>query len=538
MHMRTPGRHLIAALRRLTGIALGVSLLTGLPLAQAAEPVRGGTLGLVAQPEPPALSHALVSHVATQYVSGKVLQGLLAFDHELKPIAVLAKSWSVSDDGLSWTFDLQDGVRWHDGQPFSAEDVVFSYGEFYPAIDPRQKTLSAEYFQKVEALSPNQVRFVLKKPFALLPDLLGSGLRPVVPRHVYAGQGDYRSNPANLKPIGTGPFVFKEWKRGAYIRLERNPDYWKPGLPYLDAVVLHVIPDAAARAAAFERGDIHVLRSGDADYADLDRLAGLPGVQRSERGWELFRGQAFLQLNTRKPPLDNPQVRQAILHALDRRFIVDNIFFGVGDPAKGIFASQSPEHDPQLPQYDYDPERARQLIQASGVDVGQVRLRLLNGEKGGAWERLAEYTRQALQPLGFKVQVLTSDSATWYQRVSDWQFDLTYNFSFQVGDPYLSTSYFYRSDNIAKGSPFNNVVGYSNPQADALWSQAVDTLDATQRQQVYHQLERVLNQDLPILPIYEMRFPTLYHARVKNLLRTATSLNESNEDVYLEPVAQ
>ncbi|MEK1940483.1 MAG: ABC transporter substrate-binding protein [Pseudomonas sp.] len=529
----TPSFHLRSTL----GALVTALALTWLPTA-GAEPVRGGTLGLVAQPEPPALVHALVSHVATQYVSGKILQSLIEFDHDLKPQPVLAREWTTSDDRLTWTFTLQDGVTWHDGQPFSADDVVFSFTTFYPTVDPRQKSLFADYFQSVEALDATHVRFTLKKPFAPLLDLLGSGLRPVVAKHVYDGKGDFRANPANLQPIGTGPFVFKEWKRGAYIRLERNPHYWKKDLPYLDAVVFHVIPDAASRAAAFERGDIQVLRSGDADYADLSRLAALPGVIRTEQGWEAFRGQAFLQINTRKPPLDNAKVREAILLALDRKFIVDNIFFGTGKPAEGIFPIGSPEHDPNVEQHAFNQAKARQLIQESGVDLSKVRLRLLNGEKGGAWERAAEYTRQALQPLGIKVQVVTSDSATWYQRVSDWDFDLTYNFSFQVGDPYLSTSYFYRTDNIAKGSPFNNVVGYSNPVADKLWQDAANAPDSATRIATYHRLEAVLNTDLPILPIFEMRFPTLYHDGVKNLLKTATSVNESLDQVYVEKPAQ
>ncbi|MFT4199085.1 MAG: ABC transporter substrate-binding protein [Pseudoxanthomonas sp.] len=488
---------------------------------------------LLAQPEPPALVHALVPHVATQYVSGKILQSLLAFDHDLKPVPVLARSWQVSADGLTWTFDLQPNVLWHDGQPFTADDVVFSFDDFYPATEPRQDAIKREYFQRVEAIGPTQVRFVLKKPFAPLLDMLGSGIQPVVAKHVYAGHGDYRGNPANLHPIGTGPFVFKEWKRGAYIRLERNPHYWKPGLPYLDAVVFQVIPDAASRAAAFERGDVQVLRSGDADYADLERLAALPGVVRSEQGWELARGHAFLQVNTRRPPLDDARVRQAIAYALDRRFIVDNIFFGAGTPAQGVFATGTPEHDPALPQYSYDPAKAAELIRAAGVKPGTVHLRLLNGEKGGAWERLAEYTRQALQPLGLDVQVVTSDAATWYQRVSDWDFDLTYNFTFQIGDPALSLAYLYRADSIRKGSPFNNVTGYANPEADALWQEAADSADPQRRDASYHRLEALLNRDLPIVSIYEMRYPTLYHGEVHNLLRTATSLNESDEDVYL-----
>lgn len=498
-----------------------------------ADPQAGGVLNLVSQPEPPSLMHGLVTHVSSQYVSGKVLQGLLTFDTDLKPQPVLARSWTIAPDGLTYTFDLQDGVRWHDGQPFSADDVLFSFQQFYPQTDTRLAGIFNEFIAAIDKTGPLQVVFHLKKPFAPLLSSLGSGLHPIAPKHLYEGS-DFRSNPYNLKPVGTGPFVFKEWKRGSYIKLVKNPDYWKKGLPYLDEIVFHVLPDATSRAAAFERNDVQVLRSGDADYADLSRLSALPGVASSDKGYELYAGLAFLQMNLRKPPLDNVKVRQAILYALNRPFIVDNIFFGAGKVAQGPFSSSTPFHDPQLPQYRYDVTKAKALIAESGVDVGKTRIRLLNGEKGGAWERLAEYTKQSLQPLGFKVDVVTSDAATWFQRVSNWDFDLTYNFVFQIGDPYLVTSYLYRSDNIVKTTPFNNVSGYNSPQVDALWNKVADVAPGAERTRLYSELENHLNADLPLAPIFEMRFPTLYHSQVKNLLQTATSLNESYDTVYLE----
>jgi len=515
--------------RPLLGVFMGGLLAAG---AAQAEPTAGGVLNLVAQPEPPSLMHGVVTHVATQYVGGKILQGLLTFDTHLQPQPVLARHWTIAPDGLTYTFDLQQGVQWHDGQPFTAKDVLFSFNTFYPEVDKRMASVFGEFVASIDAPNANQVVFHLKKPFAPLLSSLGSGLRPIVPEHLYAGT-DFRNNPYNLKPVGTGPFMFAEWKRGAYIKLVKNPHYWKPGLPYLDAIVFHVIPDASARASAFERGDVQVLRSGDADYADMKRLGALPGVTASDKGYELYTGLAFLQVNVRKPPLDNPKVRQAILYALNRPFIVNNIFFGGGEVAQGPFATNSPYHDPQLPQYAYDPAKARALIAESGVDVGKVRIRLLNGEKGGAWERLAEYTKQALQPLGFRVQVVTSDAATWFQRVSDWDFDLTYNFIFQIGDPYLTNAYLYRSDYIVKTSPFANVSGYRNPAADALWDKVANTPEGAPRQALYSQLENLLNTDLPIAPIFQMRYPTLYKQTVGNLLQTATSLNEDYDSVYL-----
>src|SRR5471032_1595198 len=519
--------------RVLSYLGLGAVLLAGTAQAQ---PHDGGVLNLVAQPEPPSLMHGVVSHVSTQYVSGKILQGLLTFDTDLNPKPVLAKAWTLSPDGLTYTFDLQDGVHWHDGPAFTADDVVFSFQTFYPEVDKRLGGIITEYVDSITATGPLQVVFHLKKPFAPLLSALGSGLRPVVPKHLYEGT-DFRNNPYNLKPVGTGPFVFVEWKRGAYIKLAKNPTYWKKGLPHLDGIIFHVIPDGSSRAAAFERNDVQVLRSGDADYSDLKRLSALPGVQSSEKGWELYSGLAFLQINTRKQPLNNPKVRQAILYALNRQFIVANIFFGSGKVAQGEFVSTTPYHDPQLPQYAYDVNKAKALIAESGVDVSKTRIRLLNGEKGGAWERLAEYTKQSLQGLGFKVDVVTSDAATWVQRVSNWDFDLTYHFIFQIGDPYLTNSYLYRTDTIVKTSPFANVSGYQNPVADALWDKVANTPDGPARTQAYSELENVLNTDLPLAPIFEMSFPTLYHSQVKNLLQTATSLNESYDNVYLDTPA-
>jgi peptide/nickel transport system substrate-binding protein len=493
---------------------------------------QGGTLILVAQPEPPSLVHALTPHVSSQYVGGKIFQGLLSFDSQIQPIPVLATQWTPSADGLHYTFSLRRDVRWHDGQPFGAKDVVFTLNEIAPQTMPRVKIVFDEYVESIRANGDAQVDVRLKKPYAGLLDLLGSGLLPILPRHLYAGQ-DVRTNPVNQHPVGTGPFVFKEWKHGAFIRLERNPDYWRKGLPHLDGIVFNVIPDASSRAIAFEQGHIHALRAGDVDYSDVKRLSKLPGVDYTTSGWELFSGMAFLELNQRKPPFNNVLVRQAVLHALNRQFIVDHIFFGFGKVASGPFISSNPFYDANTPQFPYDPEKARALIRQSGVDVGQSVLTLINGEKGGAWERVAEYTQQALAQVGFKIKVQTTDAASWYAHVADWDFDLSYNFLFQNGDPAFSIASLYRADGISKGSPFGNVEGYANPKADALWDAAEQSTDAATRKARYDELQTILANDAAITNVFEMVNPTLYRHNVHNLLRTATSLNDSLDDTWI-----
>jgi peptide/nickel transport system substrate-binding protein len=493
---------------------------------------RGGTLTLLAQPEPPTLINAITPHVSSQYVGGKIFQGLFGYDRQLAPFPILATGWTVSSDNLVVVFTLRKDVRWHDGQPFVADDVVYTLKEAVPVAAPRFRVLYGRYLESIKALDAGRVEIRLKRPYAGLLPYLGSGLAPILPSHLYAGT-DLRTNPANQHPVGTGPFVFKEWKQGAFIRLERNPNYWKAGLPLLDGIVFYVIPDAAGRAIAFEKSNVLALRAGDVDYADVKRLRALPGVQYSTQGWEQFAGMAFLELNERRAPLNNVTVRQALLHALNRQFIVDHIFFGFGKVATGPFASTTTGYIADTPQFPYDPARARELIKQSGVDVGKTVLTLVNGEKGGAWERVAEYTRQALGQVGFKIQVVTLDAASWYQRVADWDFDLSYNFLFQGSDPDFSVGDLYKTENILKGSPFGNVGGYSNAKVDALWAEAASTVDAAKRHQLYAELQRIIAGDVATANIFEMVNPTLYHDKVHDLIRTATTINDSLETTYL-----
>ena len=359
------------------------------------------------------------------------------------------------------------------------------------------------------------------------------GFAPIMPKHIYAGT-DYMTNPANQKPVGTGPFMFKEWKRGEYIKLARNPDYWKPGKPYLDELVFNVIPDAASRAVAFERGSVDVLRGGDVDNVDIKRLRALPKVEYTTAGWEMFSPQAYLIFNMRKPPFDNLKVRQAVMAAINRNMVVNNIFFGLGKVATSPFVTTEMFYDKNMPAMPFDMKQARALIKESGIKPGDYTIRQLSFPYGSTWDRLAEYTKQALEQLGFKVNLESTDAGGWASRTGNWDFDLTTNFTYQYGDPALGVQRLYISSNIVKGSPFANVQGYSNPETDKQWEAAASEIDPAKRQALYSQLQTTLVKEVANGFLVDMEFPTLYRANVKNLVRTAIGLNESFDDVYIE----
>lgn len=508
-------------------------LAAALPATQALAQTKGGTLNMIVQPEPPVIVTAINQQGPTQFVAGKIYESLLTYSTDLKPQPGLAKSWEAAADGLTYTFHLQDNVKWHDGKPFTSEDVVFSLADMLPKTHARARVILNKFVESVHAPDAKTVVIKLKTPFPAFMLMFEPGFAPMMPKHLYAGT-DYMTNPANQKPVGTGPFVFKEWKRGEYIKLARNPDYWKPGKPYLDELVFNVIPDAASRAVAFERGSVDVLRGGDVDNVDIKRLRGLPNVEYTTAGWEMFSPQAYLIFNMRKPPFDNLKVRQAVMAAMNRNMVVNNIFFGLGKVSTSPFVTTEMFYDKNMPPMPFDMKKARALIKESGIKPGDYTIRQLSFPYGSTWDRLGEYTKQALEQLGFKVNVESTDAGGWASRTGNWDFDLTTTFTYQYGDPALGVQRLYISSNIVKGSPFANVQGYSNPETDKLWEAAASEVDPAKRQALYTQIQTTLVNEVANGFLVDMEFPTLYRANVKNLVKTAIGLNESFDDVYLE----
>ena len=182
----------------------GIALLAAVSPALAQTPQRGGTMNIIISPEPPTLMLGINQTTPAAIVGGKIYESLLRYDLQLKPMPGLAKSWSVSPDGLTYTFKLQEGVTWHDGTPFIADDVVFSAKTYLTTVHPRSRPI----FQRCEEISApdkHTVVFKLKGPFAPFIMAWEPSTAPIVPKHIYEGT-DFRTNPANAKPIGTGPF--------------------------------------------------------------------------------------------------------------------------------------------------------------------------------------------------------------------------------------------------------------------------------------------------------------------------------------------
>lgn len=513
-------------LKRLTTLAAALLVSTALH----AEPVTGGRANVVIQPEPPSLMMGLVQNGPTQMVAGQIYEGLLRYDEKLQPMPQLAKSWEVSEDGLTYTFKLHDNVKWHDGKPFTAADVVFSADVFLRETHARLRT-SLEHVESITAPDDTTVVFKLKQPFGPFLGIFEAGTMPMVPKHIYEGT-DYKNNPANNTPIGTGPFKFKEWVKGSHILLTKNADYYEEGKPYLDEIYWHVIPDAASRAVAYETGVVDILPGGSVENFDVQRIADMDNTCVTDKGWEYFGPLSWMWLNNREGPTADKRFRQAVMYAMDRNFARDALWNGLGKVAAGPVSSSTRFFTDDVTAYDHDPEKAKALLAEMGYDGETVRLLPL--PYGETWQRWAEAVKQNLDEVGINVEIVSTDVAGWNQKLAEWDYDMAFTYLYQYGDPALGVARTYISTNIAKGSQWNNVEGYDSKEVDDLFAKAAVAVTAEERQTLYTQVQQKLVDDVPVAWLLELGFPTIYRCNVKDLVTTAIGVNDGFKDAYIE----
>ena len=501
--------------------AVGISALASI-VPTAAQEEGGRTLNALVWPEPPSLVLGLSIHTGTQQVSTKIYEGLVVYDFDLTPLPWLARSWEISDDQLTYTFHLQEDVRWHDGEPFTADDVVFTISEFMPEVNAQARLLFRN-LESATALDAHTVQFQLREPFPAFLFGFNTLTAPILPRHIYEGT-DYRNNPMNATPIGTGPFRFVEWRNGEYVHLVRNEDYWQEGLPHIDEIFFRVIPDEGARAIAVESGDVHIARAGQIGYREILRLGEDPRFYLDLRGGEFNAPQLWLQFNLRRPPIDDRRFRQAVMHALDREFIRDFIWYSLGTISTGPIAPTIPYYDPDVRQYEYDLDRARELLDEMGLepDSDGIRARLVMPPPASEiYQRTSEYVAQQLEQIGIDVRLDRVDHATWANRVAEFDFDLTINLLEQLGDPAIGPTTFYHTNGIERGNPFGNNGGYSNPGIDALLDSGSVETDPARRQEIYSEVQAILAEDVPVGWLLETLRPVLHVTELENVVTTS-----------------
>ncbi|MDQ2188022.1 ABC transporter substrate-binding protein [Alcaligenaceae bacterium A4P071] len=514
--------------------ALPLALQAQTPSAQA--PVAGGTLTYVQAQEPTSLVSFLDTKTDNRNVSAKITEGLLRYDLNFKPQPLLATSWTVSEDGLRYTFKLREGVTFHDGQPLTSADVRYSVLT-QKKQGPRGR-ITLINVNRVDTPDPLTAVIVLDKPAPYLIFALSSAELPIVPAHRY-GESDPLGNANVSAPIGTGPFIFQEWVRGSHVVVRKNPKYWRTGHPYLDSIVFKFVRDPAAISAAIETGETDAALN--VGLADLDRLAKNPALKIDDSYDAYLSNASFLEFNLDNPVLANVQVRHAIAQAVNRAFIRDAVYYKrvelVDSPIPKVLADY---YDSSAFNYPFDVAAANKALDAAGfprqADASRFTLKL-TFIPGADFRRTAEYLRSALNRIGVKVDILDGDLPTFLRRAyTARDFDLNINGLGRLFDPTVGVQRIYWSDGIKNPLIWINASHYNNPRVDVLFSQAAVELDPKARAAQFKEIQAIVGRELPVLPLVTVPSGLVVHNTRVHRLNNSIDLNAGDlSDAWIAP---
>ena len=455
-------------MKKLTVIFLGILL--SLAFAQDnPPPVMGGEAVVSIAAEPPGWDPTVSpSQEISRVMYHNVYEGLVRVDQSGDIVPALAESYEISEDGLTWTFTLRDGVKFHDGSDFTVEDVVAQLERFR---NPESAHPHPEYYETIENVSAegNQVTLTLSDPTSGLLFNLARADSIIYP----AGTAETQRN----NPVGTGPFRFVEWIPGSEVRLEKFSDYYLPDMPYLDAVTFRIITDANARFAALQAGDIDMIGVALPPESAI-QTENNPDLKLStgSNTTEITVG-----LNGREEPFNNPLVRQAISHAIDKNVIVEGANFGFGT-AIGTFASPIEPYFVDVNPYPYNPEEARRLLEEAGYADGlEVRFEL--PEPYNIERRAGEVIAQQLSEVGVTVNLSVVEWTTWLERIyTNHDYDMTIIGHSEPRDigVYADPTYYF---------------GYDNPEVQTLVTQAERATSEDERNALYQEVARIIADD-------------------------------------------
>ena len=524
---------------------------SGAATATSEEGASGGTLVFGTASDPVVLDGALVSDGESLRVIDQIFETLVSLKPgttELEP--GLAKSWEISDDGLTYTFELQEGVTFHDGEPFNAEAVCTNFDRWYnfegsfqnpsasyywqtvfggfAKTDPESGAPAESYFESCTAVDEGTVELKLTKPSsAILGALSLSSFSMASPKALEEfganegtvdDEGVFRPTGTfgTEHPIGTGPFKFESWTRGDRLTIARNDDYWGDKAK-LDKVIFRPIPDNAARLQALQTGEIQGYDL--VEPQDISTIEGDDNLQILDR--PAF-NVGYVGFNQAKKPLDNPKVRQAIAHGLNRQEVVDNFYGGRGEVAKEFMPPEVTGYADDVTEYEFDPEKAKSLLQEAGLTLpvpiefwypSDVSRPYMPDPK-----RNFEAFRQSLEQSGFKVTPKTAPWSPDYLGNVDEGNAQVYllGWTGDYGDP----------DNFV-GTFFQNpqkAWGFTNQDIHTALADAETETDLEAREQAYQEANRKIMDFLPGVPYVHTKPALAFAANVSGYEPSPVSL--------------
>jgi peptide/nickel transport system substrate-binding protein len=505
-HVRLSVSLAMATAVTVAGIAAG----TALPAraADTATPPHGHTMVIALGSNPSSLNSALAVGVSVAMPALQISEGLIRVGQDNMAQPELATSWTVSKDGKVITFKLRDGVKWHDGKPFTSADVAYTFQKLSP-LHPRASAVFKNV-QSIDTPDPLTVVITLKQPYGPFIDFLTADNAAIQPKHLYDGT-DPLTNPYNQHPVGTGPFMFKSWTPGQSITLIRNPNYWSKDKPYLDRLIFQIMPDANSRVAALEAGDIDYIANYDMSISALSRLRQNPAITiGSNRG---VARPLLLMFNTKNPELGNVNVRHALYEAIDRPLLIATAFSGLGKPGvSSISPSFQWAYNPAVDytkMYPYSTAQAAKDLDAAGfpvkADGTRFTLRITYEPSVSGYTETAQVIRDNWKKVGINVVLEPRETNVWLSKVyTEKDYDTAFAIFNSGGDPALGVDRMYRC--APPKTTNNNASQYCNPKLDALFDQAAAAYEKPERAKYYAQTQAIIAKDLPTAVLADLGY--------------------------------
>lgn len=497
-------------------------------LANPGQPVQGDWVIQRMDSDVDTLNPLLCQTANGQWIAQNVIcEGLLQMNHyTLKLDPCLAESYEISPDQLTYTFHLRHGVTWHDGQPFTADDVKFTFDKL---MDPKVDAAPIRsYFTTVkscEVVDPYTVRFVATERYFKTLEVLGTYM-PICPRHAFAqGDPDFNKNAFGRHPIGTGPYKFVRWETGSQIVLERNDAYWAGPIYYPKRMVFQILEEPYVAAQLLKKGQIDVF-PGVTPIMWERELKDTPSMSHLHELVYPFPAFSYLGFNLRRPLFQDIRVRHAIDLLIPRDDLIKRI-------ALGKYATKTSGYDPpgsrnynhDVPPTPYAPELAQQLLAEAGwkndhgdgllyKDNQPLTFTLLYPAGGGNGEKIVELIQESLKRGGIRMQLSRMEFAQLIDRVDDWNFDaVIMSWTQDInGDPWQLWN---SADASVKKS--SNFIGYQSKEADKLMLEAKVEYDDDKRAAIYRQLQKIIHDDYPVCFLTNPKFITVIDDRFQDV---------------------
>ena len=486
----------------------------------------------------------ITSDSASHEIGGFIYSNLVRTDKELRPEGELAERWEISKDELTITFHLRKGVKWHDGEEVTAEDVDFTYRYM---VDPKTPTAYGESFLQIrqaEVVDRYTFRVTYEKPYA--PALLSWGIW-ILPRHIlepaWKAGVDLRTTQQNRHPIGSGPYMFREWKTGEKVVLEANPSYFE-GRPYLKRVVYRIIPDQSTIFLELKAKNIDLAGLTPIQYR---RQTDYPAFRKAfSRYRYLANGYAYLGFNLLDSRFQDKRVRQAVAYAIDRQEIIDGVLLGLGRPAVGTYKPGTWWYKEDVKSYPFDPERAKALLAEAGWkdtdgdgildrDGTPFGFTIRTNQGNLVRQQTAEIIQRRLRAVGIDVKIHVVEWAAFintFVKKKDFEAIIL---GWGLG---LDPDQYDIWHSSKTGPDELNHYSYKNPKVDALLEAGRRTFDERKRKAIYGELQDLMAEEQPVVFLYVPEALPVVSGRVRGIVPAPAGITYNFTKWYVPSTLQ